>query len=203
MTETRRHNAAKHRGSTLIEVLVAVLLLSLGLLGMIALQASALQNNREARLQSSAVRMAADLTERMRGNRSVAAQPDPATNPYLQANATAAPATTSGIDCLVSSCATPLDVARWDIAEWLQRVFASDGGLPGARVVVCFDQTPYDSDGLPQWACSGSGDVAQVKLGWTRASTDRSRTGAAAFDLSTNADSRPAVMLPVAAGWPS
>lgn len=202
MAKKRKCIAEKARGSTLIEVLVAVLLLSLGLIGMIGLQSASLKNNREARLQSTAVRLAAELAERMRGNRAVAALPHAAANPYLQADATAAPAKTAA-DCFTASCASPLDVARWDIGEWLQRVFATDGGLPGARVVVCFDQTPYDSDGLPQWACSGSGDVAHVKLGWTRASTDRSRTGAAAFELATGADSRPAVTLPIAAGWPS
>ncbi|MGJ7579068.1 type IV pilus modification protein PilV [Variovorax sp. RHLX14] len=202
MAKKRTSLAQKARGSTLIEVLVAVLLLSIGMIGMIGLQAASLQNNREARLQSTAVRLATELAEQMRGNRGVAALPDAATNPYLQANATAAP-TKTAVDCFTASCANPLDVARWEIDDWLQRVFSPDGGLPAARVVVCFDQTPYDSAGLPRWACSGSGDVAQVKLGWTRASTDRSLTGAAAFARAGDPDSRPAVMLPIAAGWPS
>ena len=202
MAKTRRPIAKKVRGSTLLEVLVAVLLLSIGLIGMIGLQATSLQNNREARLQSTAVRLATELTEQMRGNRGVAALPDAAVNPYLQANATAAPAKTA-VDCFTASCASPLAVARWEIDEWLQRIFSPDGGLPGARVVVCFDQTPYDSAGLPQWACSGSGDVAHVKLGWTRASTDRSLTGAAAFERANDPDGRPAVTLPIAAGSPS
>lgn len=202
MANIRRHIADKARGSTLIEVLVAVLLLSLGLIGMIGLQAASLQNNRDARLQATAVRLATELAERMRGNRVVAALPDAASNPYLQANATAAPAK-AAVDCFTASCASPIDVARWEIDEWLQRVFSTDGGLPDARVVVCFDQTPYDSAGLPQWACAGGGDIAHVKLGWARASTDRSLTGAAAFERAGDPDGRPAVMLPIAAGWPS
>lgn len=202
MAETRKGGFIEARGSTLIEVLVAVLVLSLGLLGMIRLQTASLQNNREARLQSTAVRMASDLAERMRGNSIVSTSTDPVDNPYLQTNVIAAPSKTSA-DCLAANCASPLVVARWDIDEWLQRVFSADGGLPGARVVVCFDQTPYDSAGLPQWACSGSGDMAHVKLGWTRASTDRTLTGSAAFERATDAGSRPSVVLPIAAGWPS
>jgi type IV pilus assembly protein PilV len=50
------------------------------------------------------------------------------------------------------------------MADWLARV---DSALPGARVRICLDQTPYDSAGLPQWACSGSGDVVAIKMGWT------------------------------------
>ncbi len=202
MAETRKIDSTGTRGSTLIEVLVAVLILSLGLLGMIRLQTASLQNNREARLQATAVRLASDLAERMRGNRVVSVNTDPADNPYLLTDATAAPAKTSA-DCLSVSCASPMTVARWDIDEWLQRVFSADGGLPGARVVVCFDQAPYDSDGLPRWACSGSGDIAHIKLGWTRASTDRSLSGSAASERATDATSRPAVVLPIAAGWPS
>ena len=202
MAKTRKHIAKTARGSTLIEVLVAVLLLSTGLIGMIGLQAASLQNNRDARLQSNAVRLASELAEQMRGNRGIAALANAAVNPYLQANTTAAPAKTA-IDCFTASCTGPLDVSRWEIDEWLQRVFAPDGGLPDARVVVCFDQTPYDSAGLPQWACSGSGDVAHVKLGWTRASTDRSLTGASAFERASDPDGRPVVTLPIAAGWPS
>ena len=190
------------RGSTLIEVLIAVLVFSFGLLGLVRLQTAALQNNREARLQATAVRMATELAERMRGNRVVSARTDAVDNPYLLANATAAPPK-AGVDCFAASCGSPLDVARWDIGEWLQRVFSTDGGLPDARVVVCFDQTPYDSDGLPQWACSGNGNVAQIKLGWTRASTDRSLTGAAASERADDAGSRPAVTLPIDPGWPS
>ena len=189
-------------GSTLIEVLVAVLLFSLGLLGMVGMQAASLQNDREARLQATAVRLAAELAERMRGNRSVAALPTSTGNPYLQSDTVAAPAF-SGEDCFSTGCTTPMAVAQWDVAEWLQRLFSPATGLPGARVVVCFDSAPYDASGLPRWACTNSGDIAHVKIGWTRISTDRSRTGAAAFDLATAAGSHPSVTLPIAAGWPS
>lgn len=68
-------------GFSLIEVLVAIVLLSFGLLGMVGLQAAALQNNREARLQSAAVDLARELAEMMRGNKDVAALTS--ANPYL------------------------------------------------------------------------------------------------------------------------
>jgi len=189
----------KTAGSTLIEILVSIVLLSFGLLGMVGLQAASMQNNREARLQSTGVRLATELAERMRGNHAIAIKTDPTLNPYLQSSMTTAPAKAS-VDCRTTSCATPLHVATWEINEWLRRVFAADGGLPGARVVVCFDTAPYDSNGLPVWNCSGTGDIVQIKLGWTRASTDRSRVGDEAFERVDGASSRPSVSVPFVAG---
>ncbi len=186
----------KAAGSTLIEILVSIVILSFGLLGMAGLQATALRNNREARLQASAVRLATDLAERMRGNPAVALRRGPGSNPYLQSRTRAAP-TGATADCVAARCTTPDQVAAWDIGEWLQRVFAPESGLPDARVTVCFDDRPYDGDGLPVWRCSGTGDILQIKLGWRRASTDRSRTGGTAFDRVDDADSRPSVSVPV------
>lgn len=195
----RRREAA---GSTLIEVLVSIVILSVGLLGMAGLQAAALRNAREARLQASAVRLATDLAERLRGNSDIALRRSPGANPYLQSRTRTAPAGVAP-DCMTADCATPQQVAAWDMGEWLQRVFASESGLPGAHVTVCFDERPFDADGLPVWACSGTGDLLRIKLGWRRASTDRSRTGGAAFDHVDAADSRPSVSVPVLLGTAS
>jgi type IV pilus assembly protein PilV len=189
-------------GSTLIEILVSVIVLSFGLLGLVGLQVSAMRNSREALLQATAVRLASDLAERMRGNPAVAMQHGAAANPYLIADARSAPAATS-LNCVRTSCATPLDVATWDANEWLGRVFAAGNGLPGARVAVCFDESPYDGGGLPVWPCSGTGEVMHVKLGWTRASTNRSSVGKDAFERVDEAGSRPSVVVPIVVGGTS
>ncbi|MEO8019279.1 MAG: type IV pilus modification protein PilV [Pseudomonadota bacterium] len=60
------------RGATLIEVLVALLVLSIGLLGVAALQVSALQTNQSAHVRSQASVLAYDIADRMRANRAVA-----------------------------------------------------------------------------------------------------------------------------------
>jgi type IV pilus assembly protein PilV len=60
------------RGTTLIETLVALLVLSIGLLGVAGLQMSSLQNNRGAHLRSQAQVLAYDIADRMRANRNVA-----------------------------------------------------------------------------------------------------------------------------------
>ena len=60
------------RGTTLIETLVALLVLSIGLLGVAGLQMTSLQNNRGAHLRSQAQVLAYDVADRMRANRTVA-----------------------------------------------------------------------------------------------------------------------------------
>jgi type IV pilus assembly protein PilV len=57
------------RGFTLIETLVAVLVLSIGLLGIAALQLTSLQSNSTATQRSQATFLAYDIVDRMRANR--------------------------------------------------------------------------------------------------------------------------------------
>jgi type IV pilus assembly protein PilV len=65
---------AKQRGSTMIEILVAVLILSFGLLGMAALQTRALQGNQSSMQRSQATMLAYNILDAMRIDRvSVAA----------------------------------------------------------------------------------------------------------------------------------
>lgn len=66
----RRQTRHRNAGFSLIEVLVAIVVLSFGLLGMVGLQAASLQANRDARLQSTAILLARDLAEAMRGTNS-------------------------------------------------------------------------------------------------------------------------------------
>lgn len=68
----QRKHQHKVAGFTLIEVLVAVLVLSIGLLGLAGLQAASLRQNHSAYLRSQASLLAYDMLERMRGNRSEA-----------------------------------------------------------------------------------------------------------------------------------
>ncbi|MCQ4262306.1 type IV pilus modification protein PilV [Stutzerimonas stutzeri] len=57
------------RGATLIEVLVAMLILSVGLLGLASMQMTALQSNQSAYYRSQATVLAYDIIDRMRANR--------------------------------------------------------------------------------------------------------------------------------------
>lgn len=186
-------------GFSLIEVLISIIILSFGLLGMVGLQAAALQSNREARLQSVGMAQATELAEIMRGNKDVALLTTG--NPYLGEFANPlTPTTTSyclNVALLTTPCASTSTIANAQMTEWLGRV-ATD--LPGARVSVCLDTAPFDASGLPQWTCSppvtGASAPVVIKIGWTRGSTDKSKTRDAALDRAV----RPAIVLPVTPG---
>jgi type IV pilus assembly protein PilV len=183
-------------GFSLLEVLISIIILSFGLLGMVGLQAAALQANREARLQSSASFLARELAEMMRGNKDVGLLST--ANPYL-GDFTSPLTPTTASYCLnvtgVTACSSNTAIADAQMTEWLSRV-ASE--LPGARVRVCVDSAPFDTSGNPQWACtaSGTGATSVIKMGWTRGSTNRSASGDAALDRATT----PAIVLPITPG---
>ena len=185
----------RQAGFTLLEVLIAVVVLSFGVLGMVGLQAASLQANRDARLQAVAARLGQELVDMMGANRSIAQQTTAAGNPYLfDSSSGVYPAPPE--DCFLVACTSTLDVAHYEMSEWMGRVVGGAGvpaELPGARVVVCFDSDPFAGNGTANWACNNTGSVAVVKIGWTRMSTKRAATAAAAFELAT----APSIVLPV------
>ncbi len=65
-------NRNPQRGATLIEVMVAMIVLAIGILGIAALQTTSVQANYSSYYRSQATLMAADITDRMRANRTVA-----------------------------------------------------------------------------------------------------------------------------------
>jgi type IV pilus assembly protein PilV len=70
MKETSRFfSQINEQGFTLIEVLVALVIISVGLIGLAALQTGGLRNNNSAMIRSQAVLAAEDILDRMRANR--------------------------------------------------------------------------------------------------------------------------------------
>ena len=189
----RARSASRDGGFTLIEVLVAIVVLSFGVLGVVGLQAASLQANKEARYQSSAVRLARELGDMMRGNKDLAILNNAGTNPFLTDFTGVLPP--AGSDCFAAACTSQNAVAAFGMREWLSRVALE---LPGVHVRVCFDATPYGAGGLPQWACTGNGGVAVVKIGWSRSTTDRGSN--ASNPTGMDRATRPAVVLPLIAG---
>lgn len=63
-----RNHTHKDSGFTLLEVLIALLVLSIGLLGLAALQTSGLRANQMASMRTLATQLAYDMTDRMRAN---------------------------------------------------------------------------------------------------------------------------------------
>lgn len=106
-------------GFTLVEVLVALVILSMGLLGIAALYVESLRASRTAILRTEAVVLAADLAERIRVNRLGAAAYEGA------AAAEPCPAATDAAT-----------TAARDLCEWQAAI---DRALPGADGTVTHD----------------------------------------------------------------
>ena len=186
----------RQRGFTLVEVLVSVVILSIGVLGAVGMQAASLQSNREVRYQVIAASMARELAEKMRGNHVVAVST--ANNPYLL-NTTLTSSTTltqPASNCYTGSCPTGLEIATWDIYDLQVRL---RDALPSPKIRICLDATPFTSAGVAQWTCSNSGDVAVLKLAWNRAGT-KGETEFTSNPNNPQLETLPLIVLPLTAG---
>ena len=185
-------------GFSLLEVLIAFIILSLGLLGAVGMQAAAMQSNKETRNQTVATTLARELADKMRGNHAIAIKTTAADNPYLMSatlnNASTLTFTAPAENCFSTACTTPAAVATWDMADWQNRL---QNALPDPRFVICFDKTPFDADGKTQWTCSNDGDISVLKLAWTNKDTKGD------LQLSSAAATVPMVVLPLTAGTPN
>jgi len=96
----------REQGFTLIEVLVAMLIVAVGVLGVAGMQVVSLQQNRNALLRDQALQSGNDILDRMRAN---------ALTDYAPVAIDAEPA--SGFNCMDVSCDRN-EMAEFDIAQW-------------------------------------------------------------------------------------
>ena len=154
------------QGFTLVEVLVAMLVLALGAAGAARTQLVATRLRQQAALESEAVQLAASLGARMRVNAAQMALPD-ASNPYLRFDYDAAggdPAAPS-VQCFGGADCSPADMAAFDLYEAARIV---QGAFPGGRIAVCRDGGGWNAALQSfEWRCTGGADApVVVKLGW-------------------------------------
>ncbi|MEM8845081.1 MAG: type IV pilus modification protein PilV [Pseudomonadota bacterium] len=100
----------KQSGFTLFEVLIAIVVFSIGLLGLANLQGYSMSSSYNAHLRTQATSLASSIIDRMRANREQALSSNAYTIDF-EAN----PPSTS-IDC--SSGCTPSQMAQLDLLEW-------------------------------------------------------------------------------------
>lgn len=122
------------KGSSLLEVMITMLIMSFGMLALGGLTAASLQYSKLAQFQTIASQLAAEYGDRMRGN--VAG---------FRANNYDQPTAYSGASGVVAvpSCATPTncnpaELAAIDIAEWTNELRSR---LPGGGAYVMQDAT--------------------------------------------------------------
>jgi type IV pilus assembly protein PilV len=153
-------------GFTLVEVLVAMVVLALGVVGAAATQVSAARLRQQAALASEAVQLAASLGARMRVNAAQMALPD-ASNPYLQFEYDAADGDPAPppVQCFGASDCDPAQMAAFDLYDTARIV---QGAFPGGRIAVCRDGAGWNAALRAfEWNCAGgAGAPVVVKLGW-------------------------------------
>lgn len=101
------------RGVSLIEVMVAILIFSIGMLGLAMLQLKGAQYTRESGSRTTAINLARSLAESMRANPD-GALPISGDSAYLYDGSTAY----TSADCASTSLATPAAIAKRDLACW-------------------------------------------------------------------------------------
>ncbi len=124
----------------MIEVLITILIISVGLLGVAAMQAEALKSGNDGILRSKAVTAVADISDRIRANISglanyqLALGPVPNPIPVLP-------------DCAAAPC-TDVAMAQYDMNQWLAALGDPAAGLPGARAAIVQPVAGVDPTGL-------------------------------------------------------
>lgn len=122
----RINRIIRHRsqGFSLMEVLIAVFVLAVGLLGAAGLQLSSLRSNQTAHLRTIATQQVLDIAERMRSNRA-----------GVIIGAYNAISGTSGTDsgCSINTACTPAQLAAHDAISWNT---TNNGLMPGGRGTV-------------------------------------------------------------------
>ena len=105
------------RGVTLVEAMIALLVISIGLLGIASLQLTAMNQNTSALNHSQAVWIAYNMSDRIRANITQFANYDGirTDNSYAQ-------------DCVGNPCSTAQMVTA-DAADWITMVQGLPGGL--------------------------------------------------------------------------
>jgi type IV pilus assembly protein PilV len=104
----------KNEGFSLVEVLVALVILAIGMLGIASLYVESLRAGRAALLRTQAIVLASDMADRIRAN--TVAQTAYAKTEDTQGTANSACTLVTGAGC------TPTEMALNDIAQWLQLV---------------------------------------------------------------------------------
>ena len=154
LTDTHQHT--KENGISMVEVLVAIVVLSFGLLGLAGLQADGLRGNNDAYMRSQATLMAYDMLDRMRANL------HGVENGFYDDLFSTTP---SDPACISNGC-TIQEMSEHDAFEWSQKLSellpGGQGTVTGSgsgsifSITVMWDERRTGATGV---ACSGDPEV--------------------------------------------
>jgi type IV pilus assembly protein PilV len=147
----QRVSRRRHSGVSLIEVLVAMLVVSMGVLAVAGLLATASRYGKTSEFRAVATLLASDIVDRVRANKPAL---DAATGGDVAAYNMVAdydswatkPDDFGG--CAIADSCTPAEIAQQDRAEWGQTVFNS---LPGGAAFVQLADDPKEVPAADVW----------------------------------------------------
>lgn len=144
------------RGMSLIEVLVATLVVSVGILGLASLMSTATRLGKTSELRSVASLLAADLADRLRANASAA----DAGNYQLKPTVLASSRPASPASLCITLCEAA-QIAALDLAQWQATLFNS---LPSGTGYLSYDPEADSADLWVVWRDPAALDADQASV---------------------------------------
>ena len=155
------HSIKRRKGFTLIEVLIAFIILSFGLLGAVALQAKAKQASFDSMQRAAAVALGNDIIQRIRANDTIASiklygsyNDEDEVRKSIKSDSKLSISSA----CFNSSCDSK-GIVGLDVVQWKRAISARNntGSLDDAT--ICIKSTSEDSTG-------GKGFNIEVIISW-------------------------------------
>jgi len=148
-----RHSSRSQKGVGIIEVLIAVIIISLGFLASAQMQVQGMRFNQSAYLKSQANMMLKDISDRMRGNRTGVLNGNYTSK--TTANTYTMPA------CVTNNLAcSPADLAQRDLTDWSANLHAPTG------VSNFVPLLPGTATNVAQGSITKDGDVYDISVQW-------------------------------------
>ncbi len=161
------------QGFTLLEILIAVVIFSIGLLGIAGLQVAGMRFTHGSQLRTAAVSQVESMADLMRANPyAVERGLYNVKEPDILNTAT--------LDCAALEC-TASERAVYDLRIWNYHqnnsvVQSNADALPKGKGMVCRDSTPNDGE-AGDWKCDNLGDVYAIKVQWEERTTGGNDVG--------------------------
>ena len=155
--------ARRQHGMSLVELMVAVSVFSIGMLAVASLQISGLRHTQMAAYRVDATLAAHALIEEMRANRLNGDQRHPYRHYRNHTREDSSGDISADVDCYADDTDCTHDaIAALNAKRWLEGL---EDNLFDGRGIVCYDSTPNDAT-QSDWNCDGSGERLVVKVGW-------------------------------------
>lgn len=175
VAKLKRHMEKSQTGFTLVEVLVSLVILSIGLLGIFAMQSRALMDNQDAYLRTQAIFLAYDMGDRIRANAgywkktttdiaTVMATATGMTSTNHPFCSTLDPIANNKLATLPNTCSIQ-EMAEYDAYRWMADVKTI---LPSATTTM--SRKPDNN------TTSASNDIIQINITWARANQTAQNT---------------------------